>query len=68
MTTIEKSVLLLDLFCKIYCREEDDYKKYGDLKFRCKECPFEQEEKCLVKVFKCEKLPDYKDFGSMGDL
>ena len=32
--------------------------------------PFEVKKNghCLVKEFKCKFYPEYKDFGSMGDL
>lgn len=64
---ILKSVMLLDLFMKIFCR--DDNERFDNLKFRCDECPFQKEDKvCLVKSFKYKYAPDYKDFGSMGDL
>lgn len=66
---IRESVHLLDLFTKTFCRYQDDYKRFDDLKFRCDECPFQQENgDCLCKVFKNQYAPDYKDFGSMGDL
>lgn len=66
---IAKSVVILDLFTKIFCRYVGDYERFGDLKFRCKECPFEQDDgKCLAKQFKNKYAPDYRDFGSMGDL
>lgn len=64
-----KSVMLLDLFTKNYCRYQNDYERFGDLKFRCDECPFQKENgACLVKSFKNKYAPDYRDFGSMGDL
>ena len=66
---IAKAVVLLDLFTKTFCRYTKDYKRFGDLKFRCDECPFQKEDGvCMVKEFKCEFAPDYKDFGCMGDL
>lgn len=70
MTIEDKSVVLLDAFTKIFCRMPNDYKKYGDLKFRCCECPFENHETgiCAVKQFKCKYAPNYVDFGAMGDL
>lgn len=69
MNELEKAVVLLDCFTKTYCRERNDYDKYGDLKFRCEECPFQKENgKCSVKEFKSKYVPDYKEFGSMGDL
>ena len=41
-----------------------------ELTFRCNECPFENHDDgtCAVKKFKCKFDPDFKDFGSMGDL
>lgn len=70
---IAKSVILLDLFTKIFCRYSNDYERFGDLKFRCEECPFQHDTDnvkgvCLVKDFKNKFSPDYRDFGSMGDL
>lgn len=66
---ISKAVVLLDLFTKIYCRYRNDYDRFDDLKFRCDECPFKKENNaCLVKIFAKKYEPDYRDFGSMGDL
>lgn len=62
-----KAVELLDLFTKEFCRDKS---VKDDLVFRCEECPFEINDsgQCLVKIFKCKFCPEYKDFGSMGDL
>ena len=66
---IAKSVLLLDLFTKTYCRYINDYERFDDLKFRCDECPFQKEDgECLIKSFNSKYAPDYIDFGCMGDL
>ena len=66
---ISKAVALLDLFTKTFCRYRNDYERFDDLKFRCKECPFQKENgDCLVKSFKNKYAPNYRDFGSMGDL
>ena len=65
---ISKAVIILDLFTKTFCRYSNDYQRFDDLKFRCKECPFEEDGKCAVKLFKNKYAPDYRDFGSMGDL
>ena len=70
---IKKSVILLDLFTKTFCRYQNDYERFGDLKFRCEDCPFShdtEKEKgvCMAKQFKNMFAPDYRDFGSMGDL
>lgn len=63
------AVGFLDFFTKAYCRYTDDYKRFGDLKFRCDECPFQKENgECLVKIFKNKYRPDFRDFGCMGDL
>ena len=61
-----EAVYILDQFCKAFCI---DVEVKDDLEFRCHECPFQTENgKCQVKIFKCIFAPDYKDFGSMGDL
>ncbi len=66
---IAESVALLDLFTKKYCRYPNDYERFDDLRFRCEECPFlKPNGHCLCKVFKNKYAPDYKEFGSMGDL
>ena len=66
---IAKSVVLLDLFTKTFCRYPNDYERFDDLKFRCKDCPFWGEDgSCSVKLFKTMYAPDYKEFGAMGDL
>ena len=66
---VEEAVIALDRFCKIFCRYREDYERFDDLRFRCSECPFQiGNGACVVKVFKNKFKPDYKDFGSMGDL
>lgn len=66
---IAESVRLLDLFTKTYCRYSNDYERFDDLKFRCGECPFSKPDgHCICKEFKNKYAPDYRDFGSMGDL
>ena len=66
---ISKAVVLLDLFTKTFCRYGNDYERFDDLRFRCDECPFYKDNgDCLVKSFKNKYAPDYRDFGSMGDL
>lgn len=62
-----QSVKYLDLFTKTYCRDES---ATDDLLFRCSDCEFElrPSRKCLVKCMARKLCPDYKDFGSMGDL
>ena len=62
-----QAVKYLDLFTKTYCRDES---ATDDLVFRCSDCEFELRPsgKCLVKCMARKLCPDYKDFGSMGDL
>lgn len=61
-----RAVKILDDFTKLFCI---DVEVEDDLVFRCKDCPFNTyEDICLAKLFKCKFAPDYKDFGSMGDL
>lgn len=63
---IADSVIMLDMFTKLFCRYVDDYERFNDLKFRCEDCPFQLEDgKCLMKQFKNKFAPDYEDFGSM---
>lgn len=63
---IKTPIMALDIFTKTWCI---DTIVNGDLSFRCKDCEFlTVEDECLVKIFKCNKLPQYKEFGSMGDL
>ncbi len=66
---IIKAIILLDLFTKIFCRYKNDYERFNDLKFRCDECPFcESNGDCICKKFKNKYAPEYREFGSMGDL
>lgn len=66
---IRKSVHLLDLFTKTFCRYQNDYERFDDLRFRCDECPFQRKNgNCRAKEFKNKYYPEYKDFGCMGDL
>ena len=66
---ISNAVVLLDLFTKTFCRYRNDYERFDDLKFRCNECPFNKLDRfCMCKEFKDKYAPDYRDFGSMGDL
>ena len=63
---IKAAVMALDVFCHIWCK---DNAVTDDLKFNCRSCDFLQKDgTCIVKVFKCNKAPEYKDFGCMGDL
>ena len=60
------AVELLDRFAKIFCKDDT---VTDDLVFHCKQCAFEMPDgTCLVKVMAARLCPDYKDFGSMGDL
>lgn len=61
-----RAVMALDLFTKLYCK---DNTVVDDLVFRCSECEFEaQDKRCLVKVMAHKLAPNYREFGSMGDL
>lgn len=62
---IKTPVMALDIFTKTWCI---DTTAKDDLSFRCKDCEFSSGKTCLIKIFKCNKLPQYKNFGSMGDL
>lgn len=61
-----QAVKQLDLFTKTYCRDKSvNY----DLVFRCSQCDFQLPDgTCLVKTMARKLCPNYKDFGSMGDL
>jgi len=66
MGKYHEAVQALDQFTKGFCR---DRSVKDDLVFRCNECGFELPDKtCLIKAFKCKYEPDFKNFGSMGDL
>ena len=61
-----KSAQALDLFTKCFCRDKEER---NDLVFRCNQCEFEMsDDTCLVKKMARALCPDYRDFGSMGDL
>lgn len=62
---IKTPVMALDIFTKTWCI---DTTVKDDLSFRCKDCEFSNGKNCLIKIFKSNKFPEYKDFGSMGDL
>lgn len=65
-TDVKAAIMALDVFCHIWCR---DYSITNDLAFNCDRCNFRQPNgACLVKSFKWDKAPNYKDFGCMGDL
>lgn len=57
-------VMALDIFTKTWCI---DTTVKDSLSFRCKDCEFSNGKNCLIKIFKCNKLPQYKNFGSMGE-
>ena len=61
------AVMHLDAFTKVFCR---DRTVTDDLKFRCDECYFLTIDgaTCNEKIMARDLYPDYKDFGSMGDL
>lgn len=59
------SVQTLDLFTKIFCIKENE----EDLEFECKNCEFQLSDGiCLVKKFANKRVPEYRNFGSMGEL
>lgn len=61
-----QAVIYLDLFTKTYCRDKS---VKDDLVFRCNQCDFQlPDETCLVKTMARKLYPNYRDFGSMGDL
>lgn len=63
------AVFYLDMFTKTYCRDKS---VTDDLAFRCGDCDFLAKgnicDICLVKLMARKLCPDYRDFGSMGDL
>ena len=63
----ELAVSALDMFTKIYCIKENND---AGLVFECSQCEFLQPDgkTCCVKQFKNKHCPEFKDFGSMGDL
>lgn len=59
------AVQTLDLFTKIFCIKENE----EDLEFECKNCEFQLSDgTCLVKKFASKHAPEYRNFGSMGEL
>ena len=59
------AVQSLDLFTKIFCIKGNE----DDLEFECKSCEFQKSDgTCLVKVFAGKRVPEYRNFGSMGEL
>ena len=61
-----QAVKHLDLFTKTYCRDKS---VKDDLIFRCNQCDFRLPDGiCLVKTMAGKLCPDYREFGSMGDL
>lgn len=59
------SVQVLDLFTKIFCIKENE----EDLDFECENCEFQLSDgTCLVKKFANRHVPEYRNFGSMGEL
>ena len=71
MTLDEREKLVavkhLDAFTKLFCRNKT---VTDDLRFRCDECDFLNIDGCTcnLKVMARKLCPDYKEFGSMGDL
>lgn len=71
MNEYRKAVRHLDKFTKSFCRI--DYGADGlpnaNLEFRCSVCPMSKEGNiCAAKELRLKFDPEYKDFGSMGDL
>ena len=62
-----KAVEALDVFTKAFCMDVDRTNEENDLIFMCDKCPFSDGVLCLVKTFKHDFAPDYKDFGAMWD-
>ena len=63
---IKTPVMALDIFCKTWCIDRTVKDR---LAFNCIRCEFlHTDGSCAVKGFKRNKLPQYKEFGSMGDL
>ena len=59
------AVQALDLFTKTFCIKENE----DDLEFECKNCEFQLTDgTCLVKKFASKHVPEYRNFGSMGEL
>lgn len=66
MGKYHEAVQALDQFTKAFCRDKS---VEDDLVFRCEECGFALPDGiCLIKAFKCKHEPDFRNFGSMGDL
>ena len=66
---IKKAVECLDEFTHNFCMDTIKTVEQNDLVFRCAECTFQAKEGgCLLKKFKNKFLPEYKNFGCMGDL
>lgn len=66
MGKYHEAVQALDQFTKAFCRDKS---VEDDLVFRCEECGFALPDgTCLIKAFKCKHEPDFRNFGSMGDL
>ena len=66
---IDEAIHGLDIFTKNWCINCKKSNEQNDLIFRCEECPFENNEKCLIKSFayKHKGNLDLSDFGSMGE-
>ena len=59
------AVQALDLFTKIFCIKENE----EDLEFECENCEFQNSDgTCSVKKFAGKHCPEYRNFGSMGEL
>lgn len=66
---VEQAVKCLDEFTYNWCMNCKETEKQGEPVFRCDECQFAKGDgTCLVKAFKVVHMPEYKNFGCMGDL
>lgn len=66
---LEKALEGLGQFCHNWCMNCKETKKQNDLVFRCKECIFEDEDKCRIKKFIIDNCKgDYGRYTSMGSL
>lgn len=69
---LHKAIDALDAFTKAWCMDCEATEKLDKPVFRCKECPFQANDKtCAIKKFCYDRDDRYTreiDFGSMGCL
>lgn len=64
-----KATYILDMFTKSFCIDVEKSNEEKDLVFMCDKCPFKMDDDmCLVKKFRKDFAPEFKDFGCMGEL